>query len=124
MERITVLYGCSMRGEKLPTMYIGKSKNPRSFKDFNLNASQIIYASNKSALVTEQIFNQWLVRINDKMKIQDRTILLSLIIAPHKIKKPQIQSNLKLQYLPPNTSALIQLLDMGFIRVRTDINIK
>ena len=35
-DRITLALACSMKGEKLPALVIGKSKNPRCFRGINI----------------------------------------------------------------------------------------
>jgi len=37
-ERLTILFGCSMLGEKLPLLVVGKSAKPRCFKNFDISA--------------------------------------------------------------------------------------
>jgi hypothetical protein len=54
-ERITVLVGSNASGtEKLPLMVIGKSKNPRCFKNAIL-PDEIKYEANKKAWMTGSI---------------------------------------------------------------------
>ena len=115
IERITVLFGCSKNGKKLPTLYIGKSRNPRCFKASDMNKLEINYAVNKTACMTETIFNTWLLKINDYMKTANRKILL-LINNCTAQNEPPVLSNILVVYFPPNTSALIQPLDMGTIK--------
>jgi hypothetical protein len=117
-ERITCLYGCSMRGEKLPIMVIGRSKNPRCFANIDVNTLGIMYDSNKSAWMTKRLFEKYVEKVNEKMILENRKILLLLdCCASHKISK---FSNVELSFLPPNTTALIQPLDQGIIKACKD----
>ena len=50
-EKMPILLGCSMKGEKLPIFFIGKSKNPRCFKKYDLKKEKILYGANKAALL-------------------------------------------------------------------------
>lgn len=117
-ERLTLLLSCNSVGDKLPSCFIGKSKKPRCFKDFDFSKLKILYCSNKSAWMTRIIFEEWLIMINEIMKINERKILLILDNATsHDVAD---LSNVKLLYLPPKTSALIQPLDMGVIKAVKD----
>ncbi|GBP97282.1 Tigger transposable element-derived protein 4 [Eumeta japonica] len=56
-ERITVLVAANMDGtEKRKLMVIGKSKNPRCFK--NITKLPVTYKANKSAWMTSQLFEE------------------------------------------------------------------
>ena len=98
-KKMTVLLGCSMEGEKIPLYFIGKSKNPRCFKNFNLKDNNILYGSNKATWMTASLFKDWLTIINDKMKKRDRKIILLLDNASSH-KDPKL-SNVKLVFFHP-----------------------
>ena len=53
-ERLNVLVTTSMVGEKLPPLVIGKSANPRCFK--NIKKLPLSYESNKKAWMIATIF--------------------------------------------------------------------
>lgn len=62
-ERITVLVGANMDGsEKLPLLVIGKSKNPRCFK--NVKSKAVPYEGNKKPWMTAVIFENWLLELD------------------------------------------------------------
>jgi hypothetical protein len=62
MERITVLLACSADGtDKLPPLDIGKSENPRCFK--NVRQLPTKYVANRKAWVTQAIFTDYLTCI-------------------------------------------------------------
>jgi len=49
-DRVTVIIGSNMNGsEKLPLLLIGKSKNPRCFRNVNLHNFYLKYEHNKIA---------------------------------------------------------------------------
>jgi len=58
--RCTVLLTCSLTGEKLPLLVIGKSKNPRCFKNINRNILGVIYRSNANSWMTGHIYNEYI----------------------------------------------------------------
>ncbi|KAL4121508.1 hypothetical protein QTP88_014006 [Uroleucon formosanum] len=92
MDRITVLCCCSMTGtDKKKLLIIGKSAKPR------------------------QIFTSWLKDWDKELGKQSRKILLIVDNAgPH----PKLidLKNIALEFLPPNTTSLVQPLDMGVIK--------
>ena len=108
-----------MVGEKLPLCILGKSSQPRCFSKYDMDTHDILYGSNKAAWMTKDLFSEWLSQINNIMIASNRTILLTLDNATcHHVGS---LSNVKLQLIPPNTSALIQPLDMGIIKVIKDL---
>ena len=114
-ERITVLLACSAEGEKLRPFVIGHSANPRCFKGLaSLACLPVTYFSNKKAWMTAELFQQWLDKLNSKMKCEGRSILL---LVDNCSAHPDIQfSNVKLVFLPPNTTSKLQPCDAGIIQ--------
>lgn len=113
-ERLTVLLACSAEGEKLTPLVIGKSKNPRCFGKRNHASLGVEYTFNGKAWMTRDIFTDWLKRLNNKMLSRKRKILLLL---DNCRAHPNVSySNLKLIFLPPNTSSRLQPLDVGIIQ--------
>jgi hypothetical protein len=113
-ERLTVLLACSAEGEKLKPLVIGKSTNPRCFRGYQRHSLPVIYKNNKKSWMTSTIFQEWINTINNKMKIQKRKILLLVDNCP--AHPPVDASNVKLVFLPPNTTSRLQPCDAGIIR--------
>lgn len=113
-EKITLFLCCSLEGEKLEPLIIGKYKNPRCMKNFNLKDFRVLYFSSKNAWMTTEIFQTWLTMLNAEMIKQSRKIVLVLDNAS--CHKSLECSNVKLLFLPKNTTSLIQPLDMGIIK--------
>ena len=111
-DRITVIFGCSAMGEKLKLTVIGRSKSPRSFRGKE-GINPVRYRYNNKAWTTSAEFEAYLSWLNNKMISQGRKILLFLDNAPghghHSF------SNIKLEFLPPNTTSKLQPLDAGII---------
>jgi hypothetical protein len=117
-EKITCLLTCSMLGEKLPLFIIGRSRKPRCFKDFDFSKLKVRYAANKTAFITSNLFNEYLDSINNEFNNKGRKILLVMDNCTSHIC--QQFSNIKIEFIPKNTSALIQPLDKGIIKVIKD----
>ena len=114
-DRVTLMFACSAAGEKLKPLVIGKSKNPRCFKNVRIGNLPVHYMANKKAWMTGQIFCEWISEVNKLMKRQRRHILMFLDNAT--CHTPDIRlSNVTLKFLPANTTSVLQPLDHGIIR--------
>lgn len=112
-ERITVLFTMFGDGSIAEPLVIGKSLNPRCFKNLKRDKLGVDYFANKRAWMTSLLFEQYLTKLNKKMQTEDRTILLFLDNAT---SHPNIQlSNITLKFFPPNTTSKLQPLDGGVI---------
>ena len=112
-ERVTLLIVANMDGsEQLDPLVIGKAKQPVCFKNAHI---PLKYTSNKNAWMTAEIWREWLFQLNASMKLKKRHIILFVDnCSAH--KNDQVLSNVKLEFLPPNTTSLIQPCDQGIIR--------
>lgn len=114
-ERLTVMLACSETGEKLKPLVIGKSENPRCFKNIKKSQLPVKWAFNKKAWMTRDIFKPWVTDINSQMKKEKRNIVMFLDNATshsHELKL----SNVKFQFFPACTTSKLQPLDLGIIR--------
>ena len=101
-----------MTGEKYQPLIIGKSAKPRCFKPESLS---VMYRNNKKAWMNSYLFEEWLKKLNKKMKSQNRNILLFIDNAPS--HHPHLTlSNVKLAFFPPNTTSKTQPMDQGIIQ--------
>ena len=117
--RVTVLVATNMTGtDKLPLMMIGKSKDPRCFRGLKGKKSlPVDYRNNSKAWMTSDIFVKWLEDINKKMKTQRRKILMLVDnCAAHPQRCLTMFSHVRVSFLPPNTTSVIQPIDQGIIR--------
>ena len=113
-ERITVLLCCSLLGEKLRPLVIGKSETPRCFKGVSKSDLPVIWRANRKAWMTSDIFKKWIVSVNCELEKANRRILLFCDNAScHQHLK---LTNITLQFFPPNTTSRLQPLDQGIIR--------
>jgi hypothetical protein len=71
--------------------------------------------ANKKAWMTCTVFQDWLRKFNQRMKNEGRNVLLMLDNAPCHPKECQL-TNVKVVFLPPNTSSKLQPLDRAIIQ--------
>lgn len=114
-ERLTVLFCVNMEGEKEIPLVIGKTAKPRAFKHINVNDLPVTWRWNKKAWMTGELMAEWLMRFDGKMIREKRKILLFLDNACSHPRDIQLQ-NIKLIFLPPNCTSVVQPLDQGIIK--------
>ena len=113
-ERITALVCANMSGtDKLPMFVLGKSAQPRCFK--NVRSLPTQYDANAKAWMTGAIFTKWVTKFDRKCQRQRRKVALIIDNCP---AHPKIQGlkAVTLIFLPPNTTSRTQPMDQGVIR--------
>ncbi|XP_025420572.1 tigger transposable element-derived protein 4-like [Sipha flava] len=116
MERITVLLCVNMTGnDKKKLLIVGKSLKPRCFKHWSINKIPVHYHSNKNAWMTSTIFSNWLCEWDKELQAKSRSILLLIDNCTAHPKNIELK-NITLEFLPLNTTTLIQPLGMGIIK--------
>ncbi|XP_064461630.1 tigger transposable element-derived protein 4-like [Ornithodoros turicata] len=111
--RVTVLVGANMTGtDKLKLLVIGKSKSPRCFK--NVRTLPATYAANSKAWMTQALFEQWLRDMDRCFARQKRNVLFLVDNCPGHGKVSGLAA-IRLEFLPPNTTAKLQPMDQGVI---------
>ena len=115
-ERLSILFCCSLDGEKLPPLVIGKSANPRALKGFPPGNLGVIYRNNRKAWMTGEIFSEWLLKIDRKFRSENRKILLFLDnFSGHNVEAIAKLTNVKVVFFPANCTSKLQPLDQGII---------
>ena len=77
-ERITLLLIVFADGTFKKLVVIGKSRSPRCFKRLDKNKFLVTYYANNKAWMTITIFTKILRNLNEKMRKENRSILLFL----------------------------------------------
>ncbi len=113
-ERITALVCISMSGKKEELFVIGKSRNPRCFK--KIKKLPVCYKANSSAWMTGDLFKTWLFKWDERLTQKRRRILLLVDNCSAHPSGLQLQ-NIQLEYLPPNTTSILQPCDQGPIQM-------
>ena len=114
-ERLTVALCCSWTGEMLKPLVIGKSENPRCFRNLRKESLPVVWRNNKKAWMNGELFTEWIQDLNRAMRLQKRSILLFIDNAPSH-PKDLVYSNLKVTFFPANTTSKLQPLDQGIIK--------
>lgn len=112
-ERLTVLVCTNSSGtDKKKPLVIGKYAKPRCFK--NVKTLPCVYCSQSRAWMTADRFIEWLHEWDTELK-ERKILLLVDNCAAH--PKEVDMKNIKLVFLPPNTTSELQPLDQGIIKV-------
>ncbi|KAK0160472.1 hypothetical protein PV328_007880 [Microctonus aethiopoides] len=121
-ERITIMASSNASGElKIPLVVIGRSTEPRCMK--NIAKLPVYYKSQECAWMVSSLFKEWFfsefvpkvtLYLKSK-KLSIKAVLLVDNCSSHP-QKLQIGTNIKVIFLPPNTSALIQPMDQGVLQ--------
>ncbi|XP_066990488.1 uncharacterized protein [Macrobrachium rosenbergii] len=120
-DRLTLLLGGNVVGYKLKPFMIHHSGDQRALARISKHALPVHYRHNKKAWMTALLFKDWFVHcFIPEVKEYCREnnipfkILLILDNAPgHPQHIGDINENIKVVFLPPNTNSLIQPMDQG-----------
>jgi hypothetical protein len=121
-DRITIALTSNADGsEKFLAWVIGKSENPRYFRKVNRKNLRIMYRFNKSKWMSGLICEEYLRWLNTKMRGEGRKVLLLMDnfsgheLAVQLVGGLQGLSNVRIAWLPPNTTSTWQPMDQGII---------
>ena len=118
-DRVTILLDAAMNGFKLKPVVIGKSANPRALAGCDMDALPVHYYAQKNAWMSTEIIDHWFYfHLMDDIKehVGDQKVILTLDNAgPHPEDLGLNNDQIKVKFLPPNTTPLIQPMDMGVI---------
>uniref|UniRef100_A0A8C4NEI8 HTH CENPB-type domain-containing protein n=1 Tax=Eptatretus burgeri TaxID=7764 RepID=A0A8C4NEI8_EPTBU len=122
-DRLTLLLGGHIAGFKRKPFLIYHSENPRAFKNVNKHTLPIYYRSNAKAWMTQALFEDWFLNCfipQVREYCLERgipfKILLILENAPgHPPHLADLHPDVKVVFLPPNTTPLIQPMDQSSI---------
>lgn len=117
-QRLTAIFICNSDGsEKLRLWVIEKWANPRCFKGIDRSKLPCEYSNQRNAWIDETAFWQWLINFDSRMRVQNRSVLLTLDnCSAHKISSLQL-TNVKIKFFPSNMTSRLQPLDQGIIAV-------
>jgi len=113
-ERLTVAFFANAAGDTEPPAVIGKDVKPRCFKGLrNLKKPHgVPYYSNTKAWVNNKIMTDLLATLNQRLSRTGRKILLLIDnVSSHDPALQEKFSNIKVVFLPINTTSKLQPLD-------------
>ena len=93
---------------------IGKSRQPRCFYKLKPSKLPVDYKAYKKALMTNLIMQEWLPNLDKSIGKKQRKILLFSDNAPS--HPSGTLKNVKVVFLPANTTSLLQPMDQGIIQ--------
>lgn len=99
--------------EKLPPLMIGKPKKPRCFAC--VKSLPLEYTANRKAWMTNELFSKWVLKIDRQMTRAGRKVLFFVDNCTAHSRVPPLKS-VKVEFLPANTSMMLQPLDLGAIQ--------
>ncbi|XP_068246736.1 tigger transposable element-derived protein 1-like [Palaemon carinicauda] len=123
-DRLTLMLGANAEvSYKLKPLLVYRAANPRALKNVTKSSLPVIWMSNMKAWVTLAIFEDWFFHhFIPEVKLYCREngipfkILLVLDNAPgHPPHLDDFHPDVKVVYLPPNTTSLLQPMDQGVI---------
>ena len=114
-KRLTVSLCVNAIGEFETPLVIGKYLKPRCFKNIDPKNLPVPWTANRKAWMTSDIFVDWITKFNRKMSAKKRHVLLLLDNAPCHPADLSL-SNVSVQFLPANTTSMLQPLDLGIIQ--------
>jgi len=110
-------------------LFIHKYENPRAIKNINKKTLLVDYYWNQKSWMQVSIWNEYIKKLDTRMRRQDRNILLLVDnTSTHALYKTTHLTNITIKHLLPNITAHLQPCDQGIInsfKVRNivDLNI-
>uniref|UniRef100_A0A3Q3KF68 DDE-1 domain-containing protein n=1 Tax=Monopterus albus TaxID=43700 RepID=A0A3Q3KF68_MONAL len=121
-DRLTLIMCGNAAGFMIKPALIYKSKNPRALKNKNKNLLPVHWMHNPKAWITKALTSDWFhqcfvpeVKLYLAEKGLEFKVLLLMDNAGGHAIGPSCQG-VQIEFLPPNTTALIQPMDQGVIR--------
>ena len=116
-DRITVALTTNATGStNIKPFVIAKVHRPRCFGKTYNPQTYVRYRNNAKAWMTAELFIEWLKDFDRQMRLVTRKVILLVDNAASHTAGDLLLTNVKLHFLPPNTTAHIQPMDAGIIK--------
>jgi hypothetical protein len=102
--------------DKKKLLVIGKSAKPRCFKGLKMDSLLVEYYANKNAWMTCELFKKWLMTWDTELQWKSRKVILILDNCTAHPQCSECLRNIRLEFLPVNSTSLVQAMYMGIIR--------
>jgi hypothetical protein len=121
-DRVTLLLCSNLSGScMIKPMIINNSANPRAMKLVSKNNLPVFWRSNQKAWMTQFLFEDWFHNCfipGVETLMRDKNIYFKVLLILDNASCHQIKlehPNVKIVFLPPNCTSIIQPLDQGII---------
>ncbi|XP_066428508.1 tigger transposable element-derived protein 1-like [Eleutherodactylus coqui] len=123
-DRLTLLLGGNTAGDmKIKPLLMYHAENPRALKNIAKASLPVVWKSNRKAWVTLAMFQDWFYHQfipEVEQYFRDKNIPFNILLlldnAPgHPPFLDGFHANVKVVFLPPNTTSLLQPMDQGAI---------
>ncbi|RQM27889.1 hypothetical protein B5M09_010669 [Aphanomyces astaci] len=116
-KRITIALTTNADGsDVVDPLFIGTAARPRCFNGLLGEALGFDYMASKKGWMTGNLFNTYLLALNERMVAEDRKVLLLVDNAPpHKPDDESLYTNVKVKMLPKNMTSHLQPQNAGIM---------
>jgi hypothetical protein len=111
-DRMTIFESANMMGDKLPLIIIGKSNNPRQI--YTVRHLDFHYYFNATSWMNEIVFFDYIQKLNVEMIKQKKSVIMFIDNCKAHLVNISF-SNVKIVFLPANTTSVLQQMDAGVI---------
>lgn len=124
-QRLTIMACANAAGNlKLPLMMIGQSAKPRALKNLNFSSLPVHYKNQKKGWMTRQLFQEWfhkqfvpaVKKFCFDNNLPPKAILFIDNAPSHPDKNMLVSGDIKVEYLPPNVTSILQPLDQNVLQ--------
>ncbi|XP_054423822.1 tigger transposable element-derived protein 1-like [Pteronotus mesoamericanus] len=123
-DHLTLLLGANAAGDfKLKPLLVYPSENPRALKGCSKASLPVVWRSNRNDWLTPSIFQEWFTgcfcpaveRYCTSHGLPHRALLLLDSAPCHPAHLGSLSAHVRVEFLPKNTSTLIQPMNQGII---------
>jgi hypothetical protein len=123
-DRLTLVLCGSTAGHMIKSGMVYRAKNPRTLKNKNKSYLPIFWQHNQKAWVTAVLHTEWfhqcfipeVKKYLEQERLSFEVLLITNNAPGHPTSIAIGNENVKVVFLPPNTTSLLQPLDQGIIR--------
>jgi len=127
-DQLTLLFCANASGDcKVKPLLVYHLENARAFKNIRKNCLGILWHSNHKAWVTRSLFSKWVTEafgptVHDYLREKDLPLKVLLVMDNAPAHPPDLMEELpdefsfiKVCFLPPNVTPLLQRMDQQVI---------